>query len=301
MDNIKKNIASEKWNEAHAIPKYRQRFFNSVDWARKYSQELYLGDKFPFQILKENLAKSTKIKALELAGGRGDFSIALLKSGVADSVHMIDISDKAVDIARKKAIDNKVTRFTAEVQDVNEVKINGNYDLIVFSQSLHHISQLEYVLSHVKSALTPKGILYISDYIGPTRMQWTELQLKIMNTLLQTIPENLRVQLNRDGTISDLIKKEIKRIPVETFLKVDPSEAVRSEEIFGVVNKTFEKVDFFSLGGGLTYELFRNIAHNFGPENLIGTSIMKMIINLEYILTSQEVIETNFGIFVCRP
>lgn len=300
MENEGK-IASEKWNKAHAIPKYRQRFFNSIDWARKYSQNLYLNGKFPFQILQESLSSSKAISAIELAGGRGDFALALLDSGIAKDVHMVDISAKAVTIAMQKAEQKYKNRFSAEVQDVNKIVIEKEYDLAVFSQSLHHISELEHVLTEVKSSLKPSGVLYVSDYIGPTRMQWTDLQLKIMNQVLDEIPSSLKIELNRDGSVSEKVKEKIKRIPIEEFLRVDPSEAVRSGEIFDVLHEVFRNTQFFPLGGTITYEVFRNIAHNFVAEKEEIRALMKMVINLEYLLIEQKILKSNFGLFVCRP
>lgn len=290
--------AKAKWDGAHAQINYRKRFIQNIDWYKKFTYALWLGEKTPHSILM-SAAKGGADNVLELAGGRGDFSIYMLQSGIAKAVHMIDLSETAARVALEKANSKGVTGLSVEVADVDTVKIKGKYDLVAFSQALHHIRELEHVSDQISKSLKPGGCLYVSDYIGPTMMQWSNIQLELMNSLLQLIPVKLREQIGADGNISELPKSHIKRIPVETFLRVDPSEAVRSAEISKVLGDNFD-VEFYPMAGAITYELFRGIAHNFDStdENII--AIAKLIATIEYELTQSKVIEPNFGLFVCR-
>ncbi len=106
--------------------------------------------------------------------------------------------------------------------------------------------------------MKPGGLFYVSDYIGPTRMQWTDAQLKYMNDLLALMPEELRAQINPDGSDAPSPKTSVKRISLETFERVDPSEAVRSADIDRAI-RTFDVVDFYPMGGTISYELYRTV------------------------------------------
>jgi SAM-dependent methyltransferase len=297
-NNPRAQTSAGKWNEAHQTPNYHRRFLMNLPFAKTYLNQLYLDGRSPISILRDCLPDGPAEKALELAGGRGDFAMNVLHSGIANNLHMIDISDQAIEIAIKKACEKGLDGFTASVGDVNSIQIEGFWDLIIFHQSLHHIEALEHVLAEVKKSLLPGGLFLVSDYIGPTKMQWSNTQLKIMNDLLEIIPENLRLQLNKDGTDSGNPKKSIAPLPLEIYEKFDPSEAVRSGEIETVIRDTFDFVEFYPQGGAISYELFRNMAHNYEDET--SKALLKTILYFEHQLTEKGVIEPNFGVFVCR-
>jgi ubiquinone/menaquinone biosynthesis C-methylase UbiE len=292
--------AAAKWNKAHVVPNFRRRFVNHIPWVRSYIHELYLDKETPFSLLKRKLGNVPVDSALELAGGRGDFSLGLLTSGLTKNIRMVDISESAARIAREKADKQGISGFAVEVGDVNDLRIDGKYDLVTFSQSLHHISALEHILGEVRRALKPGALFYVSDYIGPTRMQWTDTQLKYMNDLLSIMPESLRAQINPDGSDAPAPKERVKRIPLETFERVDPSEAVRSADIDRVIRETFEMVEFYPMGGTISYELYRTIAHNFDVADGAAQALLKTVLYFEHDLISKGVLSSDFGLYFCR-
>lgn len=266
--------------------------------ARRYIHELYLGGGDGLGLLKSRLGDDPAPRALELCGGRGDFALNVIKRGIADAVTLVDLSPTAIDIARKKAADAGIETLTTHVADCNEIDIDERWPLVLFSHSLHHIENLEHVISEVRDALAPGGVLYVNDYIGPSRMQWTDEQLDIMNRLLTTIPESLLIRIDKGGDGPGTPKTEIRRVPVEAYLRDDPSEAARSAEIPRLIMDAFPNAEFFPLGGTITYELFRGIAHNF-VEDETAIGIMKSIITLEHSLI-QRGMPSDFGLFICR-
>jgi SAM-dependent methyltransferase len=294
------DTAAEKWNTAHRVPNYRRRFLNSLPWAQSYLHKLYLGGRPPFALLADRLARKPVANALELAGGRGDFAIALLRAGLAQQVLLLDVSHSAVEIAAAKAVAADLPGLTAGVADVNALQLDRKYDLVAFSQSLHHIEALEHVLDQVHQSLTPGGVFFVSDYIGPTRMQWSDAELTIMNDLLSLVPKTLRGMLAPDGSDTGHTKDRIKRIPLDVFARVDPSEAVRSGEIDQLIRQTFPLVEFFPLGGGVSYELFRMIAHNFDTEDETVRGLLRTVLYFEHELIKVGALQPSFGLYFCQ-
>jgi 2-polyprenyl-3-methyl-5-hydroxy-6-metoxy-1,4-benzoquinol methylase len=294
------SIAAGKWDASHQVPNYRRRFLANIPWAQAYVHSLYIGGGSPFRLLKERLGPEPVESALELAAGRGDFAISLLKGGIAKRVTALDISAAAVKIAREKAAAQGVSGLSCDVADVNTIAITERYDLIAFSQSLHHVEALEHVLSQVRNALNPAGLFFVSDYIGPTRMQWTDEQLRIMNDVLSLLPAPLRMQIKPDGTDLGHPKRQIQRIPLETFERIDPSEAVRSGDIERVIRATFNRVEFLPLGGAISYEMFRMIAHNFDVEDANVRSIVRLVLYFEHELILAGRLPPCFGVFLCQ-
>jgi len=293
-----KSKAAKKWDQAHQIPNLRQRFINSVGYFRDYTHELYLDGSNPHNLLCEAIDAPVD-NALELAAGRGDFAIYLLRSNLARHVRLYDLSDIAVRTAQEKAAAQGFDGLEAIVADINEITIAETYDLIAFSQSLHHITELEHVLIQVRNALKPGGVFYVSDYIGPSRMQWSDTQLKYMNDLLAFMPKAMRLPLMPGGGQSRHPKLRIDRISNEMFEKYDPSEAVRSGEIESVIRSTFKQVSFYPLGGAITYELFRNIAHHFDTRDDLHKAYVKTIGYVEHDLISRGILQPCFGLFLC--
>lgn len=296
--SVSADAVSERWNTNHRIENYRARFLREHPVAKRVLDDLYLGGLSALALLAQSIGREVE-SALELAGGRGDFSISLLTSKTARRVRMLDLSDEGVAIALRRADELGVEGLEASVKDVNELILNEEYDLIACSQSLHHISALERVADQVRGALSPGGVFFVSDYIGPSRMQWTDQQLEWMNTLLIQLPESLRKTI--DSRINgSAIKNSIGRIPLSYFEEADPSEAVRSDEIKGILMSAFPVVDFWPLGGGISYELFRGIIHNFDPDNEAHNALIRSVLAVEQLLTNAGTIPSCFGVFICR-
>ena len=163
------------------------------------------------------------------------------------------------------------------------------------SQALHHIEKLEHLYQQVHDALTDDGIFFVSDYIGPTRMQWTDKQITIMNAILSLLPERLRHTVDNQG-----VRKVIKRTAIEDFIRVDTSEGVRASEIFDIAQKQFDILDFRPMGLSIIYELFLNIIHNFNDQSEDEMALLQLICLIESLLVQEGVIKSDFGCFVAK-
>ena len=299
QDNVKRT--KNKWDEAHNKTNFKMRFAMSHPVVKQYIKNNYLGGKEgPFEILKQYLNTPVE-RALELACGRGDFAIEMVTTGYAKHIDALDVSDVAVEDARRKAAIEGLENVNFEIADVNSVELPPDtYDLVYFRQSLHHIEALEHVFEQITHTLREGGIFFINDYVGPSRMQWTDKQLEIMNEILAILPERYRVLLGGDLGYPGTHKVTVHRTPVETYLKVDPSEGVRSAEIISLAKGYFDVLDERSLGGTIHYELLRGIVHNFDVNDEKDTVLLEMILLLERMLLENNVVDADFKCFVAK-
>ncbi len=287
------DTAMTQWDKNHQKQNYRRRFIESFPPALKHLHKLHLGGASPFVRLKQSVPAPVK-SAVELAGGRGDLAIAMCKAGIAQSVDLYDISAAALAQAADKASAQGYDIRTFQ-SDVNKLELEASYDLAVFSRSLHHIEALEHVLANVRAHLNPGGILYVNDYIGPSRMQWTDKQLNVMNGLLGLLPEEKRIHID-----SGKVKEKVDVLPVEVYLAEDPSEGVRSADIRTVLENVFPEVDYKPIGGTISYELFRGIIHNFSEDNPEDVKIVTSVLDFEHDLIRTGLLPSDFGLFFCR-
>ena len=122
---------------------------------------------------RERCVKFATIKAgdriLDLCCGTGDLMTAISRQGTAVQLVGIDVSDSAIEIARRKTRFVPVTLLRASADDL---PLNSSqFDKCFISFGLHHMSRYERqkTLAEVHRTLTPKGNLYIIDYNLPER------------------------------------------------------------------------------------------------------------------------------------
>jgi 2-polyprenyl-3-methyl-5-hydroxy-6-metoxy-1,4-benzoquinol methylase len=300
QDHQPSQRVQSKWDNAHGSKEYqtRKRFVHAHPVVKNFVEHTYLEGKSALGLISRyhHLPFRT---ALELGCGRGDLAVSMVTGQVVESLKAYDISETAIRIARNKAVERGITSISFDQADLNTLKLTPKtYDLIYCSQALHHVENLEHVLKHANSALKHDGIFFASDYVGPSRMQWTETQLMIMNELLNALPRSHRALSG--GGLGQGYKDRLKRTPIETYLQVDPSEGARSAEIVPLARKYLDVIDVIPWGGTIVYELLRGIVHNFDEQSSQDTSILDLICTFEKILINLEIIPSDFSVIVGR-
>ncbi|HML23678.1 MAG TPA: class I SAM-dependent methyltransferase [Aggregatilinea sp.] len=105
---------------------------------------------------------------LELGCNAGWLTLAMAQQG-ADALGL-DISAPAIDIARGyyEAIRERVPGTARyEVTDLNTLQLEPEtYDVIAAKGVLHHLPDLDHVITQVYAALKPGGLLWVSDTNG---------------------------------------------------------------------------------------------------------------------------------------
>lgn len=235
--------------------------------------------------------------ALSLGCGGGQLEREAISLGLCRAVVGVDVSEGAVELARQRAADAGLTGITYQVADLNQVQLPPEtYDLVMVKQSLHHVSGLEHVLDQVLRTLRPRGWFLVNEFVGPSRFQWTETQLSIINQLLPLLPERLR----RVGGPEGPVRERVDPTPMEQLLAQDPSEAVRSSDILPLVERRFEIVGRRDFGGTLLNPMLEGIAPNFSVESEEDTAILGLLILTEDLLLERKAIPSDFTVLVTR-
>jgi SAM-dependent methyltransferase len=252
-----------------------------VDWVRdRYFPEGYGGD------------------VLSLGCGTGHLDRIFGQRGLKmRSLTGFDISPAAV--ARAQALADAASlapTIRYHVADLNHFELPPRaFDFVYFFQSLHHIEALEHVLDGVRATLRPGGLLLVNEFVGPSRFQWTDEQLRVANVELATLPSPLRKDL-RTG----LTKTAIHRPTVAEIVATDPSEAVRSAEIESVLRSRFEVIGEWNWGGTINHLVFQNIAVNFDPSDESHLSHVERLIQVENAAVREGRLPSDFKVFIAR-
>lgn len=236
--------------------------------------DTYLGGLDPFSWMRARMAAPARF-ALEIGCGGGDLAFGLIEAGTCERIDAFDIAEGAVIAAQARVREEGLQRLRFHLLDGNAwLMARHQYDFVYASHALHHIENLEHLFAQVAETLQPGGVLFASDYVGPSRMQYADAHLAAMNAALATLPEAKR--LDRFG----VLKTAIERRPVELYLQHDPSEAARSAEIIPVMRRFFD-VEVVPMGMSLSFEVLLDIVHNFDPDDDGDNALIDGIMRLE--------------------
>ncbi len=154
-----------------------------------------------------------------------------------------DISPHSLEVARRNCGAFPNARF--ETADLNrKVWEPDRFDVVMAHGALHHIEALDWCLGQIYLSLRPSGLLYVNDYVGPKRFQWSDVQMRLANELLETVPSKW------------LVRKEVMRCDPEQLRRKDPSEAVCSHFIEETIRAHFQLVERIQRGGTLLAPIF---------------------------------------------
>jgi ubiquinone/menaquinone biosynthesis C-methylase UbiE len=261
---------------------------------RSYVYDKYLNGKDPFSLALSSLLPQSQILAVEIGCGGGDLAIGLAKSGRFSHIDAYDVSKGAIELAQSKEMAAGVTNVNFEVRDCNQISITGKkYDFAYSSHALHHIEDLEKMFSEIAKVLVDDGIFFADDYIGPSRMQYTDYQIERMNYALSILSE----QKKHDAWFDDRIKTEIARVPIEDYIRIDPSEGVRAAEIVSVMSQHFW-TKTIPMGLSIAYEVFSGIIRNFDPSNALDNALIDMIMKIDSQALDENRVPVCFGVLI---
>ncbi len=243
------------------------------------------------------LANFTKpVKALSVGCGFGGIERTLHKRDFCQLIHGVDVSDAAIEAARKTAEAEGLQGLTYEVADLNTAKFPAEtYDAVYAHAALHHVFQLEHLLGQIRQTLKPGGLFVVYEYIGPSQMQFPRRDLQLADIFLKLIPDRYRHMRREEG-----IKHEAPRLSLEIMNSTDPSEGIRASEIVPLIASRFEIKHFRYIGGTLLFLVFNEIAGNFNENTAEIMPLVKALIALDNFLIDNKVLPSYHVYLICQ-
>lgn len=216
-------------------------------------------------------------KALSLGCGFGGLERELRRRDICQAIDGIDLAGGAIASARRLADEAGLTGLTYRVADLHTVELPpAAYDVVYVEAALHHVFYLERLLDQVRMTLKPNGLFVVSEYVGPSQMQFPKQHLDLADGVIALIPEPYRKSFRGVTT-----KVEAPRLSLASMNEADPSEAIRAQEIVPLIASRFEIEHYRNVGGTLLMLVFNDIAGNFGAGDPIAEGLARSIIQLE--------------------
>ena len=244
--------------------------------------------------LKRTFLPDTTVPlGLSICCGMGAGDRQALAANVCSQLEGFDISPKSIEIARQRATEAGFgARVHYWVDDANAFTLAENrYDIVLAFGAIHHIETLERLCEQLKRGLKPGSLIFMNEFVGPSRFQWTAEQLELINRVMAVLPPAWR----RADRVEAVAEADV--------IDSDPSEAVRSDEIIELFCRHFELVDCCDMGGGLLMPLWEKgmIPDTFLQNSLADRQVVvKLLILLDELLAEHSIVPSNFAQLVFR-
>jgi SAM-dependent methyltransferase len=188
------------------------------------------------------LSGRTFERGLSIGCGVGNLEREAIRRNVCASIDAFDGSLHSLRAARRAADEEGYAgRIRYFASDFNQPALpRDTYDIVFANQSLHHVGKLEKLFRALVRAMKPGAILYLDEYLGPSRTEWNDEVIAPHRAVFAGLPAAVRT--------SDFLP-----LPIQAD---DPSEAIRSSEIMRQLAIGFDLEEVRSYGGNLLAVLY---------------------------------------------
>ncbi|MFN2634514.1 MAG: class I SAM-dependent methyltransferase [Thermoanaerobaculia bacterium] len=241
-------------------------------------------NRWPMEWFARRYAPRPLDSGLSVGCGPGLLERDVIEKGICRAVEGIDFSPEAIEQARQGAQEANLSRVLEyRVGDVNALHLREEaYDIVFFHGSLHHLRSVERALAQVRGALKPGGLLYLDEYMGPSRTEWQDADWSFARSAFDALPGELK---NR--------RELMVPIPMD-----DPLESIRSSAILPEVRRLFRIVEDRPYGGNILWFVFPCLDMARLREDK--TEALSRLISLEDHLLDRHWVDSYYRVIVAK-
>jgi SAM-dependent methyltransferase len=225
--------------------------------------------------------------ALSLRASDAKLELALVEAGACERLVGLDDDQGRVDFATGRIPEPLREQVRFQLGTLEQFQAPEPLGAVVCRSFLHRRADLEDVLDRLAALLAPGGLVFVEDFVGPARFQWTDAQLDAINRLLARLPEELLADL---AATDGRRKRSVERPDVEAWIASNPNDAVRSDEILPLLDARLQRVEVCPYGGAIFHQLFSRIMGNFaGRPELVG-----VLMEVDALLTDTGLLDADY-------
>jgi 2-polyprenyl-3-methyl-5-hydroxy-6-metoxy-1,4-benzoquinol methylase len=278
--------AARRFWDAETEREAAEHYWGAQPLVRRAINRRVTGDpnRWPMEWFAATYGERPFPRGLSVGCGSGLLERDVLSKGICEAMEGIDFSEESLEQARFSAEEAHLSqRLEYRAEDINALKLpRARYDIVFFHGSLHHVRHIERVLTEVRQALKPGGLVYLDEYMGPSRSEWSDEEWGFARSAFDALPEELK---NRPGLMIPL--------PLD-----DPSESVRSSAIRPAAARLFEIVEERPYGGNILWFVFPCLDMERLRQD--STGALSRLIALEDHLLERGWVESYFRVLIAK-
>jgi ubiquinone/menaquinone biosynthesis C-methylase UbiE len=228
-------------------------------------------------------------RVADLGCGDGILTVTLASWFPAMAVHGFDISPVSLERAAQRCA--ALSNCTFHKIDFNHDALPAaTFDAAFTTGSMHHVEHLDFCFAGIARSLTPGGLLWLNDYVGPARFQWSDTHIRLADELLALVPARWR------------LRDRVSRIDADALIALDPSEAVSSHQIEDALLAHFEIVEATARGGTLLAPIFGSGCLSADmAATADGRAMLKRLYCAERRMIAEGRLKSHNIMYVARP
>jgi len=253
------------------------------------------GPHFGFnRLLRDVMPKGGFRRAVSIGCGSGGKEIRLLRENIVQQFDLFEISEAKIELIQQKAAEHGVLdRVSWHHADAFERDPVGEHDLVYWNNSLHHMFDVPQAIAWSARALQSGGCFAMDDYVGPTRFQWTDLELEMAARVRALLPDRFLVNPRNSNA---WLNRAPGRPDVQVMMAADPTEAADSGRILAAVMVAFPQARLIPTGGIIYHLALNDVLANFGEEE--DQAMLESLLLLDEILARNG--HTQYAVAIAR-
>lgn len=215
-----------------------------------------------FRLAKERFPdRLPAARAVSVGAGTGEREMQAIERGLASHFDLYEVAEYCVDrgrqIARERSLEGQVDFHLANAFEA--VTGEACYDMVLWNQALHHMPDARAAVAWSARVLRPGGLFVMDDYVGATRMQFSDELLEYSTKFRAGLPPAYLADPWFEGK---QLPVTCTRMDESALIAVDPSECADSDSILPAIHDHFPTAEVILTGGGVYHCGLNEVLHN---------------------------------------
>jgi SAM-dependent methyltransferase len=221
------------------------------------------------------------IRILSIGCGNGDVEIDLMNRLKNLDLHLLglDINKAMLERANLLAQNQKCTNAKFEYCDLNNLHLEGFYDIFIASHSLHHIVELEKLFIGMNLHSAENAIFLVNDMIGRNG--------HVMWPVTEQVVSHIWDKLDRTFKFNGYTRKFDEK-PMNDDCSKEGFEGICAEDILPLMEKYFNFEIFLPFSCIINRFTDRGYGHNFHADIPEERALMETILKIDLQLLSEK-------------
>lgn len=225
--------------------------------------------------------------------GNGVKEIALVRMGYVERMLCYDLAESRIAQATARAAEHGLEgRIEFRVADAFSLHTGPEFDFVYWNNALHHMFDVPAALAWSREVLAPEGLLLVDEYVGPSRMRFTDETLDYVNAIRGLLPERLLAQ----PTPGRFYERTLSREWFAKRIAKDPSEAVDAGRTLGAIGEIFAAPVVRPTGGAVYFVALNGLIGNFDMSAAEDRTLLAHLLKLDEIYAAVRPENTIYAV-----